>query len=457
MKSKVLLINFDYRDQEKIRSLGVDVDLGYVSNAHPIINQDGKNDQSCYFFSPLAIYEYKMVFVKLMKKPPLEISFRDKATCISEKDRENFIKYWWRGRGVLAIFLERNEFQSLINFGMPYVILTPASGRDVTVKFVLDDENRPFRQLFKEAKDSVVVPTLNYLIITRREGSYERGDWEIYNLYENLNDEALGVYLNVAPSYSNEDRPLFIVLPAFRDYAEIITRVLKSIAKIYKNFIPEIYEADWVDGDKYYPREAVYFDQQIKELLEQTDKKLEELINTKREAKNKWVFLRAVLYASSDDLKKAVIKILTDIWNLKVKDVDIQRKTNLREDILIEDGDMAIFGEVKGTRNQNPSLKYITQLLTNVLKSGKQDAIGALILNHDLEKDPEERTEAYTAPDEEDSLKEIIYIDTRVLFSLSIAILDYGLSVEDAKGILFKKGRVKFDLNRYIKTKIETK
>lgn len=456
MKSKVLLINFDFSDQEKIRSLGIDVDLGYVSDAHPIINRDGKNDQSCYFFSPLAIYEYKVVLVKLTKKPPLEISFGGEAVYISEEERNNFFKYW-EEKGILVIFLEENGFQSLINFGIPYVILTSASGRDATVKFVLNDENRPFRRLFREAKATVVVPPLKYIKLIQREGSCKSGNWGIHNIYENLNDDALGVYFNAAVYYSNEDRPSFIILPAFCDYIEIIARILRSIAKIYENYIPEIYEADWVNGDKYYPKEVLYFDQQIKELLEQTDKKLEELRNTKREVKNKWTFLRAVLYASGDDLKEAVIKILTDIWNLKVKDVDIQRKTNLREDILIEDGDMVIFGEVKGTRNQNPSLKYITQLLTNVLKSGKQDAIGALFLNHDLEKDPEERTEAYTAPDEEDSLKEIIYIDTRVLFSLSIAILDYGLSVEDAKGILFKKGRVKFDLNRYIKTKIETK
>jgi hypothetical protein len=48
------------------------------------------------------------------------------------------------------------------------------------------------------------------------------------------------------------------------------------------------------------------------------------------------------------------------------------------------------------------------------------------------------------ADDNEDQLDDLIFIDTRVLYKLTAAIIDGHLSVEEAKKILFKKGRVEF-------------
>jgi hypothetical protein len=61
-----------------------------------------------------------------------------------------------------------------------------------------------------------------------------------------------------------------------------------------------------------------------------------------------------------------------------------------------------------------------------------------------LEKNPKERNLAYE--EDEDQLEDLIFIDTRVLHNLTIAIIDEELSIEEAKRILFNKGRVEYNM-----------
>ena len=41
MKTRILLINFGEKEQEAVSKLGVDADLGYLSNAHTAVAHDG--------------------------------------------------------------------------------------------------------------------------------------------------------------------------------------------------------------------------------------------------------------------------------------------------------------------------------------------------------------------------------------------------------------------------------
>ena len=72
-------------------------------------------------------------------------------------------------------------------------------------------------------------------------------------------------------------------------------------------------------------------------------------------------------------------------------------------------------------------------------------------MNLDRDKEPSERSDAYTKADEERQLAEMVYIDTRVLFDLSMAVIDYKMPVIEAKKVLLQKGRIKFNLNKYLK------
>ena len=134
--------------------------------------------------------------------------------------------------------------------------------------------------------------------------------------------------------------------------------------------------------------------------------------------------------------------------------MDRTRKSDLREDLLIKYKNLIILAEVKGTRNSYPSITYVIQVFKHLLLKNKinyPDVIGGLIVNYDLIRNPADRSKAYTKPEENEQLTDIIFVDTRVLFDLALAVLDHEMSPIKAKEILLQKGRVNFSLNQYIK------
>jgi hypothetical protein len=111
---------------------------------------------------------------------------------------------------------------------------------------------------------------------------------------------------------------------------------------------------------------------------------------------------------------------------------------------LIKHDDRVIMAKIKGTHSVYPFHKFITQVWQDLHFSGLGTrAEGALIVNHDIGSDPESRELPY-ADEEAVNLDDLIFIDTRVLHKLTTAIIDGDLSAEEAKKILFKKGRVEF-------------
>ena len=124
--------------------------------------------------------------------------------------------------------------------------------------------------------------------------------------------------------------------------------------------------------------------------------------------------------------------------------MDKRKRAGFGENILINYSGRDILVKIKGTYNDYPSHKFITQVWQDLHYSGLgRSAEGALIVNYDLEKNPKDRNSAYIDEDE-DQLEDLIFIDTRVLHKVTTAIIDNDLSPEKAKEILFKNGRVEF-------------
>ncbi|HUD09448.1 MAG TPA: hypothetical protein VMR77_01410 [Patescibacteria group bacterium] len=453
MKTRILLINFNEKEQEAVSGLGIDVDLGYLSDAYTAISPDGTQEQEASFYSPYAIYDYKAIFIRLTEKPPMEASFKNKARIIGEKDRITFLEYWYHRKGILTVISDGCDFNSLKILGIPHAKLTYSRGNDKEVFSVLKTENRPLRVALEELEPLVVTPPKKYIEVDEYESKGTDENWTIFSIYENRNNEDIGIYLNWGYKFSDTDVPAFLILPAFNNYSQVITKLLKAYAQVYPEYFSEISDLEWTKSDKYYPKEVSLVDSEIKQIAKDAEGKIKTLHIKKAQLKQEYAFLRDLLVESGDKLKEAVIRILTDVFKLKAEDMDKDKKNNFREDILIQNSSLEILAEVKGTTNSYPSFIYISQVFSNLLKErGKYpNAIGGLILNLDREKEPSERSNAYTKADEEKQLTEIVYIDTRVLFNLSIAIIDYGMSLTEAKSILLKKGRVEFDLNKYIK------
>jgi len=195
----------------------------------------------------------------------------------------------------------------------------------------------------------------------------------------------------------------------------------------------------WIESDQYYPITLQALDKKIEEL-----KKDENLTAEKEELKKKYECVRSILYLKDEELKKAVAKIFSDFWSLKISHMDKTKSAEFRENILIEDNGRDILVKIKGTHEDYPSIKFITEVWKDLYYSGLgTGAEGALVVNYGLEKNPKERNLAYA--EDKEQLEDLIFIDARVLYNLTAAIIDADLTIEEAKRILFKKGRVEYN------------
>jgi len=196
----------------------------------------------------------------------------------------------------------------------------------------------------------------------------------------------------------------------------------------------------WLDSGRYYPESVQAIDRKIAGY----EKEIEKLADKKKKIKKTYEQLRSILYLEGEQLKKAVAIILAKYWSLKLSFMKKENRAGFNENILIKHNNRIVIAKIKGTHSVYPSHKFITQVWQDLHFSGLGTRVdGALIVNHDIENNPEDRRIAYADEDAE-QLDDLIFIDTRVLYKLTTAIIDGDLPVEEAKKILFKKGRVEF-------------
>jgi hypothetical protein len=158
--------------------------------------------------------------------------------------------------------------------------------------------------------------------------------------------------------------------------------------------------------------------------------------------------LKSILYLVDDELRTNVIAVLRRFWSFNVHDMNQNEYKDLHKDIIIEHDSRKILACIHGTRNRNPSPKLIAQTWQHLHHSGLGKGVEpALIVNHDADSDPKDRVAAYTEGYEE-LLDGIIFIDTKVLFNLTTGVIDKLVSLDQAKEILFRQGRVEFSLQK---------
>jgi len=210
---------------------------------------------------------------------------------------------------------------------------------------------------------------------------------------------------------------------------------------------PELHDFDWVHSGKYYPQLIASLEKRIAECQQEMDKKISELKAQRDQLRQNFEDVRSLLYAKEDELRKGIIRVFTAFWKLQVSELDATKKASFQEDILVEHDGRKIVFKIKAATTTDPSLKFITQLWQELHYSGLGASTeGGLILNHDVRVEPKDRGLAYGG-DEEEYLEDIIFVDTRVLYNLTLAIIDYGLPVQEATELLLRKGRVKFHLD----------
>jgi len=454
MLTRILLINFTEAEADKIKlPEKVEIHRGYLSDVLPHEKYIGNRElgdaikELFKVYLPLAIHEYKAIFIKLQTAPELEKEFSDKLESHDIKYVNDLTNYILEGKGYLVVLLGNYTSKALLHLGIRGITLKPTVGRDKTVNVV----NGEFNKVFEEVEKEIIMPTECYITVDNEEGDFYKkfsSSFTIKNIYKNKAGNVLGCYHNNS-MYSDDCNPGFFLLPLFRNNSLVIAKLLKEFAINSPKLLPEFYEPDWKNSDKYLPIEVIKYDEKISKIIEKAKSLMDEVEIKQRTAREKYKFLADLLSQKNDALKNSVIYTLKEIFSLTVTDSDKDKSTTIaHEDIVVEIGGEKILAEIKGDNSSYPSTVHIAQLWKH-LKNKEEIKKGALIINYDVVVEPEKRKLAYTG-EEEHQLDDIIFIDTRVLHDLAIAIIDYKMTPEKAVEILFKIGRASFDLDEYI-------
>lgn len=218
--------------------------------------------------------------------------------------------------------------------------------------------------------------------------------------------------------------------PAHRDGATTVDTKPEAISD----------KINWIDSSRYYPSAVQDIDRKISEHKQE----IEKLVAEREQLKKIYRHVRSILYLEGEELRKAILLILGKYWSLKLFFLNKPKGVGFNENILIRYDGRKILAKIMSTSSVSPSHKLIAQMWQDLHYSGLgARADGALIVNYNTKTDPKDRSLAY-ADENEEQLDDLIFIDTRVLYKLTAAIIDGHLPVEEAKKILFKKGRVEF-------------
>lgn len=441
MASKILLVNFQETDAERLKKLGLEVDRGHYGDVVEFQKVGALSTEKIYSFLPESIEKYRIIVVNLNYNTAIETEFRQKRRILERSFRTDCNKYW-NDIGILIIFYGDYKYDGLSTLGIFHVKFVDSPWESSQLHCMVS-EGTPFRKALIEIKNQLVPGAK---AITLKESAISGQTWEIRRIYDDAKGNLLGCYYSKTTS-PQEDSPRFIILPQAKDNILIVERLLREIVKIYPGYLPELECPTWKEASSHYPKQLLEYDTRLLEYKGKLERIIRELAKRKTEAKKDFETLKSILYLVDHELRHSVTNVLRRLWALNVHDMSEGENKELRNDILIEYGSRKILASIHGTRAPNPSPKWIAQVWQNLHHSDLGKGVEpALIVNYDADTDPKDRAVAYTHGYEE-LLEGIIFIDTRVLFNLTVAVLDQVVSRETATETLFRKGRVQFSLD----------
>ncbi|HVO85367.1 MAG TPA: hypothetical protein VMU60_13155 [Syntrophobacteria bacterium] len=442
MASKILLVNFEETDADRLQKLGLEVDRGHYSNAVEFQKTGTLSTEKIYSFLPDSIEKYKIIVVNLNYSTVVETEFRQKRQILDKAFRTDFNKYW-NDVGIVIVFYGDYNYDGLSTLGIFHVRFAECT-RESTQLHCLVNEGTPFRKALIELRTQFL-PGVKAIAL--RENAISGQNWEIRRIYEDSKNSLSGCYYSKTTN-PQEDFPRFILLPQAKDAVAVVERLLREIVKIYPGHLPELEAPTWKEDGSYCPKQLLEYDRKLLEYKKKLEEVIKELAKRKTEARQDFETLKSILHVVDAELRTKVIAILRRLWSFDIVEMNQNEHKELHNDILIEHGPRRILACIHGTRTPNPSPKLITQVWQHLHHSGFGKGVEpALIVNHDADSDPKSRTAAY-AQGYEELLDGIIFIDTRALFNLTVGVIDQLVTLDEAKEILLRKGRVGFSLEK---------
>jgi len=452
--SKILLLNYTSQEADSVSSdLSIEVHRGYISRSKTFrINNKGVSIPNIDFYIPESFAEYKAIFINFDIPDGIIDEFEGKISDNYEAKGKKFLSdYWFNDRGYLVIFTGK-DLVNLESLGVP-LNASEALNTDTTVWFGINlNKSNTFRVALAKQIKNICMPSSHYIssVIDEDFKKY-LDDGHLDKVYTNSSSRAVGVYIDSKQDehdYGNDDAPQVMVLPQFKSISKITAELTRIFATLSPRFLT-LSNSDWASSYDYFPDSIKEYQEKIKQVEVLAKKKVSELTSSMvNETEHNSAYL-GILNQTGDTLVESTQWLLVNVLDLNVVDVDKEEGAGARkEDLLITmDNGEKILAEVKGTKSENPSPKYIGQATNHFIRKSKLGAKKCiLIINHDYEKEPKARKKAYTGGDSEllDSVDYVSYLDTRILHKICLAVANGTLSKKSAVEIITAEGRIEF-------------
>ena len=433
MGPKILLINYTESEAKAVEmKSGVKVVRGYMGDELHVFENHAYFD----YYAPEAFYEFTMVFIKLGNYERLATEFERLSRDFDLDDTKRFRKYWRQSGRFLTIFMNETEHTDLYTLGVP---LDLEESKEIdTISHLEETRNPKLKSFFAELKSQICLPASKIIKVMGDSQFYYSSGTDWHSLVSNSNNDMLATVLTKGSSDYSMEEPGVLILPKMKAIS-VSTNLIIDVIGDYYGTITNV--TDWKESDNFYPQAKILSGKKhIVEIQEESKSRIEDTIKELREHMVKYGYLKDLVTSNGKKLENAVQDVLQTVLGLNVKRSDEDNKGNLKEDFVVEVDGKEILIEVKGTKNENPSLMYPSQPQINLARAGYSlDTKVALILNHDLEKDPKIRKNAYDTVETRELIKNIYFIDTRVLKEVALMVIESKITQSDALAILFEK------------------
>lgn len=452
---KILLINYSEQEAKRISNdLAIEVQRGFLADSGTyLVEHSGVSTPVINFYIPESFAEFQAVFMNFNISDKVKQELKSKATNDYGENGKHFLTdYWFNNRGYLVIFTGKDLVSPSV-LGVP-IKATTAQQTDKTARMGIKlHKSNPLRISLGEQLKNIQMPASHYLSAggdTEVKKYLEDGHLDC--AYTNSSSKAIGIYIDGKKDendYGWEDSPQAMVLPTFKSLPNITIALTRTFSTLSPKFLP-LLDTEWMSSDTYFPNSVASYQADIDETKRLAEQKIKELEEAKATEIGQLSPYLGVLTQTGDELVTSVQWLLSNILGLSAVDVDAEDEAgNRKEDLLItKDGGAKILAEVKGTKAQYPSPKYIGQATNHFIRKSKLGAEKCiLIINHDYETAPQLRKQAYTGDDAEllESVEYVSYLDTRVLHKVCLSVADGTLSKQEATKIITGDGRIEYN------------
>jgi hypothetical protein len=291
-------------------------------------------------------------------------------------------------------------------------------------------------------------------------------DYPLYHspVLLNRNGDVVAMYCT---THTDKTHLSCVMLPQFDDNTAVLIDLLRVIAEVEPQVIPNLSDNSWLSSDKFLFSEEIAIEKEI----ESKQKELNGFIQDKRkeatEIVKKYEFIRKMLTNTEDGDKEerlsTIVKKTLEFLGFKVTDIDEKLKAALKkEDFWVEDTGFFAITEVSATVNKNPKTKEYGDLLARRSTIFQRRALmpevdpsivsGLLVLNFDIKTNPDKRPIIYGGGEqefvgaaEENSIGLLSTVD---LYRIAVDVKDGRLSREEARKVIRQFGRIVYPAER---------